>query len=486
MKKKKRKNSRQKNLVPLVVGLSVLVIILIGIYAIIHSMTRPDFSLSSDLVTVEAGSDFEPYRMIVSVNNAEVSDIIIAGSVSCNVPGLYEVHYELDGNVQTVSVNVVDTTAPTLEVKEAASYIEYDEIKVEDLVVSVDDISEVTVSIVEPAEEYETLGSHEIHISAKDIFGNETLKTCLLEIEAFDSTAPTILGIEDIEITEGNQIDLMEGVEVTDDIDSSPAIEVDDSGLDITMPGVYTVYYFATDSYGNVSTAERTVTVVAKPAPVVPEAALPPSAGGTTSENAAPVTTPGQGGTGVVITASDGSSYTIPFDVTGIPGQPYFVAVNRSLGTVTVYGKDDNGNYTVPVRACRCSVGKYGHETPTGRYTTSSRYEWCYMVDGTWGRYAIRINGGIMFHSVCYFTKDMSNLEYEEFNKLGSPASLGCVRLCVGDILWLYLNCPTGFETLIYDDPVSPGPMGKPAQILIDVNDAAGRGWDPTDPFRPT
>ena len=86
-----------------------------------------------------------------------------------------------------------------------------------------------------------------------------------------------------------------------------------------------------------------------------------------------------------------------------------------------------------------------------------------------------------MFHSVCYFSANIDNLEYDEYNKLGGPASLGCIRLCVADVKWMYDNLPDGFPVIIYDDPSSPGPWGKPDPIRIDVNDER-RGWDPTDP----
>lgn len=175
-----------------------------------------------------------------------------------------------------------------------------------------------------------------------------------------------------------------------------------------------------------------------------------------------------------------GSKYT--FDATGTQNQPYLVAVNRQCCTVTVYGKDAAGDYTVPVKAMACSMGREGHTTPTGRWTTTDKYEWRLMIDGTYGRYAIRFApGGYLFHSVPYYSINKGDLEWQEFNKLGTPASLGCVRLCVADIKWLYDNCPKGFTTIVYDDP-NPGPLGKPEAARMDDTDEARRGWDPTDP----
>lgn len=56
-------------------------------------------------------------------------------------------------------------------------------------------------------------------------------------------------------------------------------------------------------------------------------------------------------------------------------GQPYYVKVNRLMNVVTVYGLDEDGRYTVPVRAMVCSVGTYNN-TPVGTYHTEEKYEW--------------------------------------------------------------------------------------------------------------
>ena len=114
-------------------------------------------------------------------------------------------------------------------------------------------------------------------------------------------------------------------------------------------------------------------------------------------------------------------------------------------------------------------------------YVTSDKYEWGYMVDGTYGRYAFRISGGYLFHSVPYYSMNKGDLEDGQYNKLGDYASLGCVRMCVRDVKWIYDNCPSGTGVTIYDDVANPGPLGKPDSIKI-PEDSAYAGWDPTDP----
>lgn len=160
---------------------------------------------------------------------------------------------------------------------------------------------------------------------------------------------------------------------------------------------------------------------------------------------------------------------------------PYKIMVNRAANCITVYKNDGNGNFTTPVKAIVCSTGKNVGDTPLGKFSTLISYKWLRMVDNSYGQYAYRFYGSILFHSVPYYTQDKGNLEWEQFNKLGEPASLGCVRVCVADAIWLINNCQVGTAVEVYDDADNPGPLGKPEMIKI-PEDSPYRGWDPTDP----
>lgn len=162
--------------------------------------------------------------------------------------------------------------------------------------------------------------------------------------------------------------------------------------------------------------------------------------------------------------------------------KPYMIRVNRVANCVTVYGKDASGFYTIPVKAMACSTGKSIGDTPTGSGEVTDKYTFHLMVDGTYAQYSVRfMSGGILFHSVPYLAKEKNQLEADQFNLLGSVASLGCVRLCVRDAMWIYDNCPKGTPTEVYDDPANPGPLGKPEMIKIPL-ESPNAGWDPTDP----
>ena len=155
----------------------------------------------------------------------------------------------------------------------------------------------------------------------------------------------------------------------------------------------------------------------------------------------------------------------------------YYIKVNYGANAVTIYKKDENGYYSIPVKAMVCSCGT---ATPkSGVYKTSKGYEWGTLEGGTFGRYSTRIIGGILFHSVPYTSESEDSLEYWEYDKLGTTASLGCVRLSVVDTKWIFDNCEVGTQVEFYTSS-DPGPLGKPTAQKISDN-VECRNWDPTD-----
>ena len=159
-------------------------------------------------------------------------------------------------------------------------------------------------------------------------------------------------------------------------------------------------------------------------------------------------------------------------------GYPYAIKINRQENIVTVYALDDSGFYTVPVRVMRCSVSPVG-ETPIGIFNIALKWEWLALFDNCYGQYVSQIDGDTLFHSVPYLDTTKDSLETWEFNKLGTGASLGCVRLCVADTKWIYENCESGTYVDIFDSDYY-GPLGRPVPVTK-LQNTEEQGWDPTD-----
>lgn len=523
----------------IIITICALVLVSAVAVALLYNMSR--IKLSAEKVTLEAGAEFDPYSYIQAYPLFSFSDstsdysekITVQSTVDTSVPGSYAAgYYTKSGRLLTMlPVNVIDTVAPELELKKDYILLPDTELQAEDLISKCTDATEITYTLTSDYDPMVT-GAYSASVTATDLGGNETTATVYFTVMSPDETAPVIEGVHNMVCTAGVEADFLEGVTATDNYDLAPVITVDDGGYDSSVPGAYLITYTASDASGNTSNAAA-IAIVPGSYSNISESTGSGTINGlsdisitkgndvdymngvTLSEDfdedteimysAANVDTQITGTYTVLYAALNkndelvtsvryvyvknepfmytptGCSFT--FDAAGISNQPYIVLVNRAMCCVTVYAKDENDHYTVPVKAFTCSVGREGHETPTGRYTTGSRFDWCYMVDGSWGRNAIFViqNQGIMFHSVCYYTKSTDNLEYEEFNKLGTPASLGCIRLSYADVTWIYNNCPSGFTTIIYDDATCAGPLGKPASIIIDVNDEEARKYDPTD-----
>ena len=292
-------------------------------------------------------------------------------------------------------------------------------------------------------------GDHEVKIrlSDQDSYGVKVEREFLYNIIVEDTKAPQIeLAEETCVITEGDGFDPAGNVaSVSDPVDGElPYDETAESGAwhfegeyDPDTPGEYIITVKAADINGNQTEAQFTLIVEEKP--VVYEPPAPAAASG--------------------------------------GGNPYYIRINRALNTVTVYALNDAGDYE-PYTAFICSTGG---ATPLGTYTTFGKSRWRLLYGPCYGQYATDIVGDILFHSVPYYTQYEGDLEYNEYNKLGTSASMGCVRLCVRDAMWIYNNCPIGTVVEFYDDYESYGPLGRPGSIWIDP-ESENRGWDPTDP----
>jgi lipoprotein-anchoring transpeptidase ErfK/SrfK len=159
--------------------------------------------------------------------------------------------------------------------------------------------------------------------------------------------------------------------------------------------------------------------------------------------------------------------------------QEYFLKVNYTAQTVTVYGKDENGYYSKPLKVMLCSTGTNTPKTGTYKITYFKK-EWLALQGKVYGQYCTQIVGDILFHSVPYLEYgNPESLEYWEYDKLGQEASLGCIRLTVKDAKWIFDNCNAGTKVEFYSSD-NPGPLGRPEIEKISQNEEL-RNWDPTD-----
>lgn len=170
-------------------------------------------------------------------------------------------------------------------------------------------------------------------------------------------------------------------------------------------------------------------------------------------------------------------------DLTGSFRGPYYLVVDRVNGVMTVY----DSSRTIPIKTIRVSVGLSSTPTwPTNRDMRLTSYNrWQALMGPSWGQYGTHVdgagNGGIFIHSVAGGSRSYYNLPAGEYNRLGSPASHGCIRCCVADARWVFYNC-NGSTIRIIDgiynaNESMKGPLGRKALVPL----YGSRNFDPTD-----
>lgn len=158
---------------------------------------------------------------------------------------------------------------------------------------------------------------------------------------------------------------------------------------------------------------------------------------------------------------------------------PYYLETDKANGVITVY--TDSGK-SIPVRTIRTSVGNPTSLTISGTFTLTRSLRWQPLMGPSWGQYGTHVVNGIFIHSVACNSANCYNLPASAYDMLGSPASHGCMRVCVADAKWVYDNCSGARIKVFYGNYQSQecfkGPLGRKPLV---PRYGAGN-FDPTDP----
>lgn len=148
--------------------------------------------------------------------------------------------------------------------------------------------------------------------------------------------------------------------------------------------------------------------------------------------------------------ASDESSSATAIDWQGASGGTYpdvsqatDLSISVSLADQRVYIKD--GDTTIYTMICSSGMDD---STPHGTFTVQSRGENFFNPNEQMGaNWWVSFYGDYLFHTVP--TDSDGNYIVSEAEKLGRPASHGCLRLSVSDAKWIYDNIPDGTTVVI-------------------------------------
>lgn len=213
----------------------------------------------ADSLTVEAGSSFTAEDFKIRDVEVPANFITDMASLDLTVPGDYPVVIEYYGRNYDSVLRLVDTVKPAVTTKDVTLFSTQNP-QPEDFIVKIQDRTDVSVSFAsEPDMTVE--GDQRVQLHVTDLGGNVTLCEANLNL-IFDRQAPVIDGVADMRLYVGFHIDVMDGVSVQDDLDPAPVLVVDESTVDQSKEGQYTVTYTATDICGNETVETATLTVI--------------------------------------------------------------------------------------------------------------------------------------------------------------------------------------------------------------------------------
>ncbi len=126
-------------------------------------------------VTIELGQPLPEASAFLTQygDPAEASFVTGSAELDLTKPGSQQVKLIHDVTCETVTLHIVDTTAPTLTLKDLVRDIQYAPVP-EDFVAESFDLSEITFSFAQPIPTPENYGSTTVEVVATDASGNST------------------------------------------------------------------------------------------------------------------------------------------------------------------------------------------------------------------------------------------------------------------------------------------------------------------------
>lgn len=225
---------------------------------IFQDAPEPTDAVCRSELTLEAGQPL-PSAQDFFLIPAEDATMSISG-FQVGTLGTYTVELTAQGQTYTSKLTIVDTVAPQAQAK-AVVLTQQGTAKPEDFVSDIADATNVTVAFkAEP--DWNTPGAQTVVVTLTDAAGNVTEITSSL---LSDSEAPVISGTKNLEAYVNSTVSYKKDISVTDNVDEKPALEIDNSAVDLSKAGVYDVTYRATDAAGNTASVTVSLTVREKP-----------------------------------------------------------------------------------------------------------------------------------------------------------------------------------------------------------------------------
>lgn len=210
-------------------------------------------------LTVEAGSDVRASDFKLRNVSKDPEFVTDVTAIDTTIPGEYPVKLSYYGRERESVLRVVDTVAPVLSTQDLVLFTTQNP-QPEDFILRTQDSTKVFYAY-DTKPDMSTPGQQQVRIIAIDLGGNITAVNANLRV-LLDQDAPSLSGVTDLKLYLGEELDYLAGVTVSDNLDANASVKVDDSEVDLTKAGEYTLRYIASDTSNNETVKRATLTVI--------------------------------------------------------------------------------------------------------------------------------------------------------------------------------------------------------------------------------
>lgn len=174
--------------------------------------------------------------------------------------GDYSLTVSIKNKIIPFEIHIIDSTDPVLEIHPLTIYLHENLPTVEQFVTKCEDLSHCSYQELSLEKK---VGTQNVAIVATDDHGNQTIQqTTLTILEPNDEIV--FKGLTLLTIQQGNSVNLKTGVHAISKLFGELDFSVDDSKVNYQQPGTYDITYTASNSFGNIISRTRKITINAR------------------------------------------------------------------------------------------------------------------------------------------------------------------------------------------------------------------------------
>lgn len=253
----KRVKLNKRGKLAVMLGSICIALLLVALYL----KMRPMIIFNSEQIEVEINESFDPLAQIKKQRKGKVEDIVVnTENIDYTKLGKYEAQYTLFDRTYSLTVQIVDTKAPLVEVKEGETDAKV-EVDPNDLIANIDDATTTKVTYKEDYSFTEP-GDLSVVLVISDEGNNVTEATTVIHILPEDTTPPQISAEDTVTLQINSTFDPLESIDIADNQDPNPTLEVLSNNVNTNKTGSYQVVYQGKDRSGNTCKLEKTIKIV--------------------------------------------------------------------------------------------------------------------------------------------------------------------------------------------------------------------------------